>query len=58
MAISLLTLAVVLGVWLIVPGGMQLGLAFRALSVRHRARPTRAMSAYVRRQCHAGDGLH
>jgi uncharacterized membrane protein HdeD (DUF308 family) len=45
MAISLLTLAVVLGVWLIVPGGMQLGLAFRALSVRRRARPTHAMSA-------------
>jgi uncharacterized membrane protein HdeD (DUF308 family) len=45
MAISLLTLAVVLGVWLIVQGGMQVDLAFRVLSVRHRARPTHAMPA-------------
>lgn len=37
-AISLITLAVVLGVWLIVRGGMQVTLAFNARSLHHRAR--------------------
>ena len=40
-AISLLTLAVVLGIWLLVQGGMQIALAFQARSARHRVRPGR-----------------
>ncbi len=40
-AISLLTLAVVLGIWLLVQGGMQIALAFQARSARHRIRPGR-----------------
>jgi uncharacterized membrane protein HdeD (DUF308 family) len=36
--ISLLTLAIVLGVWLLVFGAMETGLAVRAMSVRHRTR--------------------
>jgi uncharacterized membrane protein HdeD (DUF308 family) len=36
--ISLLTLAIVLGVWLLVFGVMETGLAVRAMSVRHRTR--------------------
>jgi hypothetical protein len=35
--------AAVLGVWLIVQGGMQIVLAFHALSVRRRARPGRTV---------------
>lgn len=37
-AISLITLAVVLGIWLIVRGAMQVSLAFSVRSVHHRAR--------------------
>ena len=40
-AMSLLTLAVVLGIWLLVQGGMQIALAFQARSARHRVRPGR-----------------
>jgi hypothetical protein len=34
----LLTLAIMLGVWLLVFGAMETGLAVRAMSVRHRTR--------------------
>lgn len=37
-AISLITLAVVLGVWLIIRGAMQVTLAFRVRSLRHGTR--------------------
>jgi uncharacterized membrane protein HdeD (DUF308 family) len=43
--ISLLTLAIVLSVWLLLLGVMEITLAFRLRSVRHRAR--------VRREAHA-----
>jgi uncharacterized membrane protein HdeD (DUF308 family) len=43
-AISLLTLAIVLGIWLIVRGVMEVSLAFNARSLRHRAR-TRSLPA-------------
>ena len=33
--VTLLTLAVVLGIWLLVQGGMQIALAFQARSARH-----------------------
>jgi hypothetical protein len=46
MGVGIVTLlAVVLGVWLVVQGGIQIGLAVRAHSVRHRARPLHAVSA-------------
>jgi uncharacterized membrane protein HdeD (DUF308 family) len=37
-AISLVTLTVVLGIWLIIRGGMQVALAFNVQSLHHRAR--------------------
>lgn len=49
-AISLLTLAVVLGIWLLVQGGIQIALAFQARSARHRVRPGSQGARDVRRQ--------